>query len=134
MLIVEEPIGAYEKFPLKDETYKIIGAGMNVFNELGNGFLEAVYQDALEVEFNLLGMPYKREVPYQIYYKGERLSRRYIADFIVCDEVVLELKAQELLVKANHSQVVNYLKASNLKVGLLINFGEKSLNYKRFIK
>lgn len=134
MLIVEEPIGAYEKFPLKDETYKIIGACMNVFNELGNGFLEAVYQDALEVEFNLLGIPYKREVPYQIYYKGERLSRRYIADFIVYDEVVLELKAQEFLVKANHSQVLNYLKASNLKVGLLINFGEKSLNYKRFIK
>ncbi|MFN9519177.1 MAG: GxxExxY protein [Bacteroidota bacterium] len=134
MLIVEEPIGAYEKFPFKDETYKIIGAGMNVFNELGNGFLEAVYQDALEVEFNLLGIPYKREVPYQIYYKGERLSRRYIADFIVYDEVVFELKAQEFLVKANHSQVVNYLKASNLKVGLLVNFGEKALNYKRFIK
>lgn len=134
MLIVEEPIGEYEKFPLKDETYKIFGACMNVFNELGNGFLEAVHQDALEVEFNLVGIPYKREVPYQMCYKGKRLNRKYVADYIVYDSVVLELKAQEFIAKANHNQVVNYLKASNLKVGLLINFGEKSLNYKRFIK
>ncbi|MFN5922179.1 MAG: GxxExxY protein [Bacteroidota bacterium] len=134
MQILEEPIGEYEKFPLKEETYKIIGACMNVFNELGNGFLEAVYKDALEVEFKLLVIPYKREEKYQIYYKGKRLNRKYIADYIVYESVVLELKAQDFIAKANHSQVVNYLKASNLKVGLLVNFGEKSLNYKRFIK
>ncbi|MFN9581846.1 MAG: GxxExxY protein [Bacteroidota bacterium] len=134
MQILEEPIGEYEKFPLKEETYKIIGACMNVFNERGYGFLEAVYQDALEVEFKLLGIPYKREEQYQIYYKGKRLNRKYIADYIVYESVVLELKAQDFIAKANHSQVVNYLKASNLKVGLLVNFGEKSLNYKRFIK
>jgi GxxExxY protein len=134
MDIVEEPISEYEKFPLKDETYGIIGACMNVYNELGNGFLEAVYQDALEIEFQLLNIPYQREVPYQVTYKGRKLNRKYIADFIMYDSIVLELKAQEFLVRANHSQVVNYLKASKHKVGLLINFGEKSLVYKRFIK
>ena len=134
MDIIEEPITEYEKFPLKEETYSIIGACMNVFNELGNGFLEAVYQDALEIEFQLLNIPYQREVPFWVNYKGQKLNRKYIADFVLYDSVVLELKAQDFIVKANHSQVVNYLKASNLKVGLLINFGEKSLVYKRFIK
>lgn len=134
MDIIEEPITEYEKFPLKDETYSIIGACMNVFNELGNGFLEAVYQDALEIEFQLLNIPYQREVPYWVSYKGQKLNRKYIADFVLYDSVVLELKAQDFIVKANYSQVVNYLKASNHKVGLLINFGEKSLVYKRFIK
>ena len=115
-------------------TYEIIGAAFDVHKELGMGFLEAVYQDALEIEFQLLNIPYQREVPYQVIYKGQRLNRRYVADFIMYDSIVLELKAQEFLVRANHSQVVNYLKASKHKVGLLINFGEKSLVYKRFIK
>ena len=134
MDIVEEPISEYEKFPLKEETYKIIGACMNVYNELGNGFLEAVYQDALEIEFKLLNIPYQREVYYQVSYKGHQMQRWYRADFIMYDSIVLELKAQDFLAKANHSQVINYLKASKHKVGLLINFGEKSLVYKRFIK
>jgi GxxExxY protein len=134
MDIIEEPITDYEQFPLKNETYSIIGACMNVFNELGNGFLEAVYQDALEIEFQLLNIPYQREVPYWVSYKGKQLNRKYIADFVLYDSIVLELKAQDFVVKANHNQVINYLKASKHKVGLLINFGEKSLVYKRFIK
>lgn len=134
MDIVEEPMSEYETFPLKEETYQIIGASINVYNELGNGFLEAVYQDALEIAFQLLNIPYQREVPYQVTYKVRKLNRKYIADFMMYDSIVLELKAQEFLVRANHSQAVNYLKAAKHKIGLLINFGEKSLVNKRFIK
>lgn len=88
----------------------------------------------MEIAFQLLHIPNQREVPYQVTYKGRKLNRKYIADFFMYDSMVLELKAQEFLVRANHNQVVNYLKASNHKVGLIINFGEKSLVYKRFIK
>ena len=118
----------------KDESYKIIGAAMAVYNEIGCGFLEAVYQEALEKEFCFQSIPYKREVPLPIYYKGELLSKNYIADFVCYDKIIVELKAISSLASEHKAQVLNYLKAANFELGLLINFGECKLKYERFIK
>ena len=115
------------------ETYVIIGAAMTVHRELGCGFLEAVYQDALEKEFQLLNIPYNREVKLPIYYRGEQLNSNYKADFICFNSVIVELKALQRLSGTEESQVINYLKASNLHRALLLNFGTKSLQHKRFV-
>jgi GxxExxY protein len=130
----EEIYESIEKFPLKNETFKIIGACIEVHNQLGNGFLESVYKDALEIEFGLQNISYEREKSYEIIYKGQKLKRKYIADFIVFKSVVLEVKAQDFMVNANYAQTINYLKTSKNKVGLLVNFGEASLKFKRLIK
>ncbi len=134
LLEPEEIYESIEKFPLKDETFKIIGACIEVHNQLGNGFLESVYKDALEIEFGLQNISYEREKSYEIVYKGQKLKRKYIADFIIFETVVLEVKAQDFIVKANYAQTINYLKTSKNKVGLLVNFGEASLKFKRLIK
>jgi GxxExxY protein len=134
LLEPEEIYESIEKFPLKDETFKIIGACIEVHNQLGNGFLESVYKDALETEFGLQNISYEREKSYEIVYKGQKLKRKYIADFIIFETVVLEVKAQDFIVKANYAQTINYLKTSKNKVGLLVNFGEASLKFKRLIK
>jgi GxxExxY protein len=118
----------------KDEAYRIIGAAMEVHKELGHGFLEGVYQEALEKEFNLQKIPCKREVSIAISYKNEPLSRKYIADFICYDKIIVELKALAALNSDHQAQVLNYLKASKLKLGILINFGIKSLEYQRIIR
>jgi GxxExxY protein len=115
------------------ETYVIIGAAMTVHRELGCGFLEAVYQDTLEKEFQLLNIPYNREVKLPIYYRGEQLNSNYKADFICFNSVIVELKALQRLSGTEESQVINYLKASNLHRALLLNFGTKSLQHKRFV-
>jgi len=113
------------------ETYAIIGAAMTVHRELGCGFLEAVYQDALEKEFQHLNILYKREVKLPAFYRGELLSSYYQADFICFDSVIVELKALQRLSGTEEAQVINYLKASNLHRALLLNFGSKSLQHKR---
>ena len=115
----------------QEETDKIIKACMNVFNELGNSFLEPVYQEALSIEFDLLGIPYKKEVKLEIKYKGQKLNKTYYADFICYDSIVVELKTVSSLVKAHKSQVINYLTAINKEIGLLINFGSSSLKWER---
>ena len=115
----------------QEETNKIIKACMNVFNELGNSFLEPVYQEALSIEFDLLGIPYKKEVKLEITYKGQKLNKTYYADFICYDSIVVELKTVSSLVKAHKSQVINYLTAINKEIGLLINFGSSSLKWER---
>jgi len=117
-----------------EETYSIIGAAMAVHQELGYGFLEAVYQEALEIEFKLRNIPYKRETPLNIYYKNELLDKYYIADFICFDKIIVELKALSLISSEHVGQVMNYLTAAKLKIGLIINFGKKSLEHKRIIK
>jgi GxxExxY protein len=101
---------------------------------LGYGFLEGVYQEALEREFNLRHIPYRREVSIVIYYKKIVLSKSYIADFICYDKIILELKALSALSPAHQAQFLNYLKASRFKLGILINFGAKSLEYQRIIR
>ena len=115
----------------KDETEKILKACIDVHNELGNSFLEPVYQEALAIEFNLQGIPYKKEVKLEITYKGHKLDKEYYADFICYDSIIVELKAVARLVNSHKAQVINYLSAINKNVGLLVNFGESSLKWQR---
>jgi len=116
-----------------EETYAIIGSAMNVHRALGCGFLEAVYQDALEEEFKFQNILYSREVKLPVYYRNKALKSFYKADFICFNSVIVELKALQQLSGTEESQVINYLKASRLKKSLLINFGTKSLEHKRFV-
>lgn len=118
----------------KDEIYQIIGAAMEVHNELGNGFLEAVYQEALEIEFIERKIPYKRESSLLIKYKTHILKKEYRADFVCYDKIIVETKAISQLTGADDSQAINYLKATGFRLALLLNFGEKSLKYKRIIR
>ena len=104
---------------------------MNVFNELGSGFLEKVYQEALELEFIEKGVPYKREAPLQISYKGRTLQQEYIADFICYDKIIVELKAVSQLNEVHSAQVFNYLKATGFDLAILANFGEKNIKIQR---
>ena len=117
----------------ENETYNIIGACFEVHKQLGNGFLEAVYQEALEIELRLRNIPFTREKQLKIKYKGKELKKYYTADYVCYDNIILELKALSELTNTNDAQVLNYLKTTNYKVGLLINFGTKSLQHKRLI-
>ena len=117
----------------EDETYEIIGICMDVHKYLGRGHSEVVYKDALEHEFKLAEIDYCREKPYKIEYKGVILPHFYVADFIVFDSIILEIKAIEALTRSHTKQTINYLAASKLKVGLLVNFGEDQLKFKRVI-
>ena len=122
-----------EEYLFKNYTYKIIGAAMEVHSELGCGFLEAVYQEALALEFDVQKIPYVQEQKLEIEYKGHVLEKYYKADFICYDDIIVEIKALSELTSEHEAQILNYLKATNKKIGLLINFGQKSLKYKRFI-
>ena len=106
---------------------------MDVHNELGCGFLEAVYQEALSLVFSEKGIPFVREKVLDIHFKGKVLDKKYIADFVCFDKVIVELKATEGLCEQNFAQVLNALKATHLKIGLLINFGTTKLQYRRII-
>lgn len=119
---------------LKEEVYRIVGAGMEVYNELGNGFLEAVYQEALEIEFASRSIAFEAQKELPILYKGIELKRRYKADFLVMDSVIVEIKATSGLIDEDQSQLLNYLSASRRKVGVLMNFGApKNLEWKRMV-
>ncbi|MEA3359251.1 MAG: GxxExxY protein [Thermodesulfobacteriota bacterium] len=119
---------------MKDEkTYRIIGCAMEVHRELGCGFLEAVYQEALDREFNTQEIPYKSQPTIQIAYKGQPLNKTYQPDFVCYEEIIVEIKALSSISGTEEAQLINYLKATDLKVGLLINFGAKSLEYKRLV-
>ena len=118
----------------RDESYKIRGALFAVHNELGCGFLERVYQDALEVEFRLRNIPYEREKSIQIVYKGEPLGEPYRADFVCYGKVIIELKSVSGILDVHRAQIINYLKATKMKLGFLVNFGEESLNIERIVR
>jgi len=119
---------------MRDErTYKIIGAAIEVHKELGCGFLEAVYQEALGREFADQSIPFKSQPIIQIAYKGKLLDKTYQPDFVCYEEIIVEIKAIAGLSGIEEAQLINYLKASGLKVGILINFGLKSLEHKRLV-
>jgi len=114
-------------------TYAIIGAAMEAHGVLGSGFLEAVYHDALAIEFERRTIPFRREASLKIIYKSQTLSAGYRADFLCFEAVIVEIKALARLSTTEGSQIINYLKASGIERGLLLNFGAPSLEYRRFI-
>ena len=117
----------------KDEAYQIIGAAMAVHNELGSGMREIVYGDALEIEFKLRGIPFQREQIFNVFYKGVELQHKFKCDFICFKNIIVELKAEKGLTDIDRSQIINYLKITKCPLGILINFGESSLMYERYI-
>ncbi|MBN2376032.1 MAG: GxxExxY protein [Sedimentisphaerales bacterium] len=116
----------------KDEVYCIVGAAMNVSSELGSGFLEAVYQEALEMEFADCNMPFEPQKRIRISYKNRMLKREYIADFLCYDKIIVEIKAIKSITGIEESQLLNYLKATKLPLGLIINFGHPKMEWKRY--
>jgi GxxExxY protein len=117
----------------KDECYKILGRCFEVHNNLGAGFLEIVYKDALEYEFRTAGIYYHREAEYIVNYKGNQLPHKFYADFVVFDQIILEVKAVSGIADEFIAQAINYLKVSGNRLALIVNFGELSLKYKRII-
>jgi GxxExxY protein len=122
-----------KNYIFKNESYKIIGACMEVHRLLGKGLLEVVYKDAVEYEFINLGIPFEREKRYDIVYKDIVLPHYYHADFVVYDKIILEIKSQRETVENHFRYVINYLALSKCPLGLLINFGQDSLVTKRII-
>ena len=122
-----------EKFLYKEESYNIRGAMMAVHRELGSGFLERVYQDALEYEFREKGIPYEREKKIQIMYKGKPLGEPYRADFVCYGKIIVELKAVDEILGIHRAQVIHYLKATKMKLGILVNFRDDVIYPERII-
>ena len=118
---------------LKEESYKLIGICMEVHRQLGMGFKDIVYKDALELELSDAGILFQREKQYKIEYKNKILRHRCCADFVVYDSIILEAKATPVIVNSFIAQTINYLKASGLKLGIIANFGEQSFNSKRVV-
>ena len=117
----------------EEETFKIIGVCMEVHRNLGPGLLEVVYKDALEIEFKANNLPFEREKEFSIEYKGVILPHKFYADFIVNEDIVLEVKAVKEFSGEHTAQVLNYMKLSNSEIGLLVNFQNKSLQHKRLV-
>lgn len=116
-----------------EEYYKIIGLCMEVHKVLGGGLLEAVYKEALEIEFRNHGIPYEREKEFKIYYKETLLQKKFYADFVVCDDIILEVKATKLIIDENIAQTLNYMAITKYKLGIIANFSSKSLQQKRLV-
>lgn len=118
----------------KAEVFQIVGAAMEVHTELGNGFLEPVYQESLEIELGLRKIPFDAQKSLHLFYKTFELKKEYIPDFVCYDKIIVEIKALNNLTNIEIAQLINYLKATKLKLGLLVNFGSKGkLEWQRFI-
>lgn len=120
-------------YPLQEQTKILIGIAFDIHTILGKGFLEIVYKDAMELELQRVPIHYEREKEYIVTYKDIILPHRFYADFIVFDNVILEIKAKEGIADVHYSQTLNYLRVSGCKVGLILNFGESSLKIKRVV-
>ncbi len=119
---------------LKEESYKIVGACFEVYNAMGCGFLEAVYQECLGIEFSKQTIPFKAQAPLELSYKGQMLEQKYVPDFTCFEKVIVEIKALKELSDEHCAQVHNYLKATGYRLGLLVNFGHHSkLQYERIV-
>ena len=121
------------KLLFEEEVYEIVGAAMTVHRELGPGFLEAVYQEAFEIELRGKGIEFQSQMPVRITYKGELLRKGYVADLFCHNNIIVELKALYQMSGTEESQLLNYLKATGCRLGLLVNFGTPSLQWKRMI-
>lgn len=121
------------KLILKDEVFAIVGAAMEVHREKGCGFAEPVYQECLEIELAERKISAEAQKEMAIFYKGRQLKKTYLADFVAYRKIIVELKALDQLTSREESQVINYLKSSGLEVGVLINFGAPSLEWKRIV-
>jgi GxxExxY protein len=120
---------------LKDEVYAVVGAAIEVHRELGPGFLEPVYQEAIEIELQERAIPFHAQQALTIRYKEQTLVKQYVPDLVCYDQIIVELKALNHLSGTEESQLLNYLKASGLRVGLLMNFGSQGkLEWKRFVR
>ncbi len=120
---------------LKEEVYAVVGAAIEVHRELGPGFLEAVYQEALQIELRERGIPFGAQKRLRISYKGRTLEKEYFADLVCYDQVIVELKALDRLSGSEQAQMLNYLKATGFRVGVLIDFGSRGkLEWKRFVR
>jgi GxxExxY protein len=118
----------------QEETYRILGACFEVYRDKGCGFLENVFHECLEMEFRLQGIPARAQVPMPLAYKGQPLKQHYVADFICYDKVIVELKAVSKLTDEHRAQLQNYLHATGLRVGLLVNFGHfPKVEHERFV-
>ena len=117
----------------EEETYKIIGICMEVHRNLGPGLLEVIYKDALEIEFRENKIPFQREKEFLIDYKGKILPHKFYADFIINDDIILEVKAVKEFSNEHIAQVLNYIKLADSEIGLLVNFQTKSLQHKRYV-
>lgn len=121
------------KILYKEESFKIIGACMKVHRSLGAGFLEAVYEEALEKEFQIQNIPFRRQVKLELFYENQKLNKFYRADFVCYEGIIIEIKAVAHIPNVFYAQLKNYLKCTNMELGMLINFGMPSLVYKRII-
>jgi len=118
----------------KEESYKIIGAGFEVYKEKGNGFLEAVYQECLGKELKLQGIDFLEKPKIELHYKGEKLVQYYEPDFLCYGKIILEIKAVKSIADEHKAQTINYLKSTNNKLGLLVNFGHfPKIQHERFL-
>jgi GxxExxY protein len=122
--VVKEETTLSKTILFKDESYAIQGAIFEVYRQMGCGFLESVYQECLEIEFRERSIPYVSQQDLQLFYKGRMLKQRYIPDFICYDQIIVELKAVKQVAPEHKAQVLNYLKASKMKLGILVNFGD----------
>ncbi len=122
-----------EKIVFKEESFKIIGACMKVHRTLGPGFLEAVYEEALEIEFKNEKIPFEKQIKLNVFYGDEKLKKYYKADFICYDKIILEIKSVIFMPQTFQMQLKNYLVSTKMELGMLINFGTPSLTYKRIL-
>ena len=123
-----------ERIVYKDLSYRIIGAAMEVHKELGCGFLESVYDEAFGIELKKTGLDFQYQKELEIHYKGEKLDKEFRADYIIEGSIIVENKATKGITEVDEAQMHNYLKATGLRLGIIINYGQTSLEYKRIVR